>query len=285
MSNPAPLEAADGTPLARREWPLAGGAAARGRVLIVHGLGEHAGRYAALAAALNGAGWQVSAYDQRGHGASGGARGVVPSPSTLFEDLARVIDAVRRPQEPLVLLGHSMGGAVAARLVAEALAPRPAPWSRAVDALVLSSPALSADLRLGQQIQLALGLKLAPNKAVSNGLKPEWISRDVAVVRAYAADPLVHDRITPRLARCILDAGDHVRATAARWRVPTLLMWAGHDLCVRPQGSSAFGAATPAGVVKLHAWRGLYHEIFNEPEREAVIAALIGWLSERGANP
>lgn len=270
------LTLADGTELRLHAWPATAGH--RGQVLIVHGLGEHAGRYAHVAAALNAQGWQVNAYDQRGHGASTGARGALPGAEALCEDLAAVIGRVRSGPGPFVLLGHSMGGLLAARYVAEALAQKPALWSRPVDALVLSSPALEADLTTAQKLQLAMAGTLAPNMALGNGLKPEWVSRDPAVVRAYVADPLNHDRITPRLARFIVDGGVLVRARAPQWRVPTLLMWAGADRCVAPAGSAAFAADAPKAVVQHRCFDGLAHEIFNEPEQAEVLSHLTRWL-------
>ncbi len=273
---PPTLSTADGLALHLQHWPCA---TPRGTVLIVHGLGEHAGRYAHVAAALNGWGWNVVAHDHRGHGRSAGPRGRIDRDEALLEDLALVIDMVRAQQPGrLLLLGHSMGGLIAARFVAEALQPQPAAWSREVDALVLSSPALAADTNAVQKLLLATLGRLAPDLAVGNGLKPEWVSRDAEVVRAYVADPLVHDRITPRLARFILDGGEFVRSLAPRWRVPTLLMWAGADRCVAPRGSAGFAAAAPAGVVQAQVFEGLAHEIFNEPERDRVLATLQQWL-------
>jgi alpha-beta hydrolase superfamily lysophospholipase len=268
----------DGLPLHLRDWACPG--TPQGTVLIVHGLGEHIGRYAALAAELNRAGWFVTGYDQRGHGASGGARGFIPREHSLLGDLARIVDGVREQGRPgpLVLLGHSMGGLVASRFVAECLAAEPAAWSRAVDALVLSSPALQLDMNAGQKLLLGAAGKLAPALAVGSGLQPEWISRDPQVVSAYEKDPLVHDRVTPRLVRFMLDSGELVRAQAARWRTPTLLLWAGADRCVAPAGSAAFAAAAPGAVVASQIYPALYHEIFNEPERAAVVARLTGWL-------
>ncbi|MFG6468948.1 alpha/beta hydrolase [Roseateles sp. BYS87W] len=267
----------DGRLLHLRHWPLPG--ERRGQVLLVHGLGEHSGRYQAVAAALNAAGWQVHGWDHRGHGASDGPRGDIPEPHALLRDTARVIDAVREPGR-FVLLGHSLGGLVAARFAAEALQDRPAAWSRPLDALVLSSPALDPGLNAGQKLALALASRLAPGLAVSNGLKPDWICRDPAVVQAYVNDPLVHDRITARLTRFIVDAGAEVQAVAARWQLPTLLMWAGADRCVAPAGSQALAdAAAATGQLTARAWPGLAHEIFNEPERAQVLAALTAWLN------
>jgi alpha-beta hydrolase superfamily lysophospholipase len=273
------LTLSDGTALRLHAWPLD---RARGRVLIVHGLGEHGARYAHVAKALNAQGWQVHAYDQRGHGDSGGARGALPHGHALCEDLAQLMDRVRGVG-PCVLLGHSMGGLVAARFVAEALAPQPAAWSRPVDALVLSSPALDPGMSLLQKGLLAVLGGLAPDLALGNGLKPDWVSRDPAVVRAYVADPLVHDRVTPRLVRFIVDSGVLVRARAPAWRVPTLLMWAGADRCVAPAGSAAFAAAAPEAVVQHRSFDGLAHEIFNEPERAEVLAYLARWLDALSA--
>lgn len=274
-----PLLRPDGVTLHRRAWLRPG---ARGTVLIVHGLGEHAGRYAQVADALNAVGWDVAAFDHRGHGRSGGARGALPSPLALQEDLGALIAAERAERAgPLVLLGHSMGGEVCARFVAEGTLAAPAAWHRKVDALVLSSPALAADLGLVDRLLLAVAPALLPNLAVVNGLKPEWVSRDPAVVADYIADPLNHDRITPRLGRAIVDGGAFAQLRAAHWSVPTLLMWAGADRCVAPRGSASFAAAAPKTVLTAREFPGLYHEIFNEPERAEVLELLRGWIAAR----
>lgn len=272
------VTAADGLALPLRRWPCP---RARGHVLVVHGLGEHSGRYEALARDLVAAGFAVSSYDQRGHGRSAGARGVIPAADSLCRDLAAVIDALAQAgRPPSVLLGHSMGGLVAARFVAEALQPQPAAWSRPVPRLVLSSPALAADLSRGQRLQLALMHALAPSLPLPNGLAPTWISRDPAVVQAYRDDPRVHARICARLARFIVDAGGQVRALAPRWTTPTLLLWAGADRCVAPAGSAAFAAAAPPAVVQHQVFPALAHEIFNEPERAQVVQRLLQFLRD-----
>ena len=276
----ATLTTDDGLALHLREWPAPG--AARGTVLIVHGLGEHIGRYAHVAARLTAAGWHVAGHDQRGHGASEGGRGVLAHADSLLRDLALVIDAVRAAHPgPLVLLGHSLGGLVAARFVAGGVAPTPAEreWHRSVDALVLSSPALNAGMSSAQRLLLAATAPLTPNLAVGNGLQAEWLSHDAAVVQAYRDDPLVHDRITPRLAQFIVDAGTLVQKRAAQWSVPTLLLYAGADRCVAPAGSRSFAAIVPQGVVTAREWPALFHEIFNEPEQDEVLGVLVGWLA------
>jgi alpha-beta hydrolase superfamily lysophospholipase len=266
----------DGLALHVREWPAAR-PAPRGTVWILHGLGEHIGRHDDVAQELAAAGWRVVGHDQRGHGRSPGARGRLGDSHDLLRDLACVLDATSTTG-PRVLLGHSMGGVTAARFVAEGLGEAPAPWYRRVNALVLSSPALAADLSVFQKLQLSLGTSLAPSLPAPNGLPVDALSRDSRVVDAYQADPLVHDRITPRLARFILDAGEEVLALAPRWTMPTLLMWAGSDRCVAPRGSARFAAAAPKGVVRSRCFEALFHEIFKEPERAEVFAELQRWL-------
>ncbi|MEP7303526.1 MAG: lysophospholipase [Caldimonas sp.] len=275
----------DGLTLRGRAWPRRD---AKGTIVVVHGLGEHIGRYGHVAAFLNARGWRVVGYDQRGHGASEGGRGLLGAAGDLLSDLALVIDAVRADADfaaPLVLLGHSMGGLVAARFVAGGLeTPRPA-WRREVDALALSSPALALDMSLVQKAMLATLGTLAPNLALGTGVGPKWISRDPAVVAAYQADPLVHDRISPRFARFFVDGGAAVRVLAPRWAVPTLLLYSGSDRYVAPAASAAFAAAAPKGVVTVREFPALFHEIFNEPEQAEVLSALGAWLDTLATSP
>ena len=268
--------ASDGENIAVYDWPLPEDEPQRGTVLIVHGLGEHAGRYDATARRLNAWGFAVRAFDQYGHGQSGGPRGGLNHDMRLLDDLADMVDATRaRTPEglPLVLLGHSMGGLVAARFVAMHLRP--------VDALVLSSPALDPGLNAVQKVLLATLPGVAPNLRISNGLDAQYLSHDPTVVAAYQADPLCHDRISARLARFIADGGPATVARAAHWSVPTLLMWAGDDRLVQPAGSAAFAAAAPRGVVESRCFESLWHELFNEQDAAPVFAALRQWLDAR----
>jgi alpha-beta hydrolase superfamily lysophospholipase len=280
----APLALPDGAVLRGRAWPARG--APRGTVVVVHGLGEHVGRHAGVAAFLAAQGFDVLGFDQRGHGRSDGPRGRIPRDEALLEDLAAVLDRARAAHRggALLLLGHSLGGAVAARFVAEALAPAPRPWSRPVDGLVLSSPALKTHAGPATRAAARVLGALGPDLALGNGLSPDWLSRDPAVAAAYRADPLVHDRIAPRLARFLFAAGPAVLAAAPRWRVLTVLLWAGADRCVDPAGSAAFRAAAPPGTVAGTAFPTLLHEIFHAPERERVFAALADALGPRFDN-
>lgn len=268
--------ASDGDRVVIQDWPLEPDVPLRGVVIVVHGLGEHAGRYERVAEHLNAWGFAVRGYDQCGHGESGGARGSLPTDTRLLDDLADIIDSTRARMSkgtPLILLGHSMGGLVVGRFVSLNLRP--------VDALIMSSPALDAGMNAFQKFLVSLLPKLSPNLRVGNGVKPQFISHDPAVVAAYKADPMVHDRISARLARFIADAGPQTLARAAHWKVPTLLMYAGDDRLLNPQGSRRFAAAAPKGVVTSVCFDDLYHEIFNELDAGPVFAELKRWLDQR----
>ncbi|ATH12853.1 alpha/beta hydrolase [Delftia acidovorans] len=279
-SAPAPegqvarLASGDGAELSLRDWP-AGEGPARATVLLVHGLGEHIGRYAALAQRLNAWGYAVRGYDQYGHGRSAGPRGGLTADGRLLDDLAAVVDATRAQQpagQPLVLLGHSLGGLVAALFVARAIRP--------VDALVLSSPALDVGLSPIQKLLVGTLPRLVPDLRVSNGLQIPYLSHDAAVCDAYRADPLCHDRICARLARFLAQGGPQVLARAGQWSVPSLLLWAGDDRLVAPAGSQAFSDHAPPAVVQAQRFDGAYHELFNERDDFAapVFARLRDWL-------
>lgn len=271
----APFTLRDGLNIALYDWPLPMRQRPRAVVLIVHGLGEHAWRYDPLAQHLNEWGFCVRAYDQRGHGESGGERGVLPYEDALLDDLEEVVDDTRRhiaePWScPLVLLGHSMGGLVSASFVQRKMAP--------VDALVLSSPALDAGIGTLQKKLIGLLNRWAPNLTLSNGLDARRISHDPQVVAAYEKDRRVHDRISARLARFIDTNGPRVVAAAPGWTVPTLLLYAGADHLVRPQGSQAFAAVAPHPCVTSECLDGQYHEIFNELDPSRAYGALKVWL-------
>lgn len=276
-TNLSPLTARDGTNLVVMDWPLEKGPV-RGVVLIVHGLGEHAWRYDHVAQRLNDWGFAVRAYDQYGHGESMGQRGALPSEDRLLQDLAEVVDESRarmHDETPLIVLGHSMGGLVAARFVSLAMRP--------LEGLVLSSPAFDPGLNAFQKLLLAVLPRIAPDLRVGNGLDPQYISHDPQVVARYRNDPLVHDRISARLARFIAHSGPATIASASSWKLPTLLMYGGEDKLVNPAGSRAFSSAAPSDVVTSNCFESLYHEIFNEsePGKAAVFAQLKAWLDAR----
>ncbi|WP_225562118.1 alpha/beta hydrolase [Rhodanobacter sp. DHB23] len=264
----------DGQPLRLHDWPLP--QAPRGGVLIVHGLGEHAGRYQALARWFNARGYAVRGYDQRGHGESPGPRGVLSHPDDLLADLAVVhADYARTLGAAPLLLGHSMGGLVALRAVLdERITPR---------ALVLSSPALRSHASPGLRRLAATLAHVLPNLRLRNGLDLPRLSHDAQVVAAYRDDPLCHDRVSPRLADFIFRAGASCIADAGRLEGPTLLLVAGDDALVDASGSRDFSAAAArTKQLTTRYFANLYHELFNEsePSRTQVLMQLEDWLGK-----
>jgi lysophospholipase len=265
----------DGTELLLRTWLPDPGRFAEplGSVLLVHGLAEHAGRYQHVADLLCGSGLRVRAFDLRGHGASGGARMVADHPDIYLEDLAEVYDAALHGWNELpILLGHSMGGLIAARFATARVRP--------VRALVLSSPALA--LRLAQPM-LALHrvlLTLAPRLRVPNPIDARHLSHDPAVVAAYRADPLVQTTITASVLESFIRGMAQAQADAARLEAPMLMLVGGADRVVDPAGSRSFFDNAPADLRDEVWYPHGYHEIFNEaqPLRGEVFAALSDWL-------
>jgi alpha-beta hydrolase superfamily lysophospholipase len=270
------LTAGDGEHIAVHDWPLPKLGACQdlhGTVVIVHGLGEHALRYAHVAQFLNARGYSVRAYDQYGHGASGGLRGSLPQAMRLVDDLVHVVDDTRRRMQrgqPLFLLGHSMGGVVVASLVRQHMRP--------VDGVILSSPALDPGLNPAQKLMLAVLPRLLPNLRLDNGLKLDMLCRDSRVIEAYKNDSFVHRKISARLAQFIAQEGARIMADAPQWRTPTLLLYAGSDALVSPAGSRAFAAAAPAQQVQSHGFEAMHHEILNDPDRGQVFDKIQAWL-------
>ena len=265
------LRLPDGTATFTREWAPPDGVAPRGSVLLVHGLGEHSGRYDHVARRLAAIGLEVHGYDLRGHGRSEGPRGSIPADDALLDDLRLVFD---RLEPAPIVLGHSLGGALAARATAGGwIAPR---------ALILSSPALALHVDPVRAAVLSLAQRLIPDRALPNSLPADKLSHERAEVEAYRSDELVHDRITPRMYGFLAGAGDAVRRDAAKLTVPTLLLVSGADGIVDARGARELATALPAGAT-AHFYDDLYHEIFNErePDRTRVLDDLVAWLEPR----
>ncbi len=265
---------ADGTELATRHWPVPDGGRPWATLLLVHGLGEHSGRYEHVGAQLAEAGIDVYAYDQRGFGASGGRRAWVDRWSRFHDDLAERLAATHTAAAggPVVLYGHSLGGLVA---LGYALTdPK-------LDALVLSAPALDADVPAWKRaLARVLGVAI-PTLPVRNALDTAVLSRDPQVGVRYLADPLNHHLTTTRLGLEFLREQARCRAALGGLRVPTLVIHGEADRLVPTSASAPLGEV-PA--VTRRTYPGLRHEMHNEPEGGAVIDEVIGWLRERFAG-
>lgn len=249
----------------------------RAAIVLVHGLGEHGGRYAALASALVGAGLMVFAPDLPGHGMQPGARGDLHWTDVRDRLLPALLDHASHElgdASPRFLFGHSLGGVMA---LDHALA-----HPERLAGLVLSSPGLRIPAPPAWKVALArLVCALAPAAGFPNGLDPAGLSRDAEVVQRYRTDPLVHDRISPRTFFAFRDAAERGRRGAQTLRVPTFLVHGMADRLVDPRGSLEFAAAAPADRVRFTRFEQGAHELFNDLDRDAAIAALVAWLHER----
>jgi len=265
------LRAADGTPLFIADWRQTSSHQVRG-VVIMHGLGEHCARHTHLARFFNECGWQVRAYDHRGHGRSGGPRGDVPDAQAIVRDAQLVIDDfAQRLGAPPLLFGHSMGGLFAARIATSTLTP--------LRGLILSSPALAISLTPPQRALLTILSRIAPGLGVSNGLQSRYLSHDPAIAPAYDADALVHRKISARLLNSMLEAIAYSHTHAATLAIPTLLVVAGADRLVDATGSQAFFAKLSPGLATMHRYEGFYHEIFHEIDAARVFDDVRAWLN------
>ena len=248
----------------------------RGVVCLVHGLGEHSGRYAHLAAFLNQAGYALLAFDLRGHGKSAGQRGHAPSYEALLDDIAHLLEeaAQRYPNRPRFLYGHSLGGN---QVINYALRRRPQ-----LAGVIATGPLLRPAFEPpAWKMTLAkIMYSLWPTLALSNGLDRQGLSRDPKVVRAYNDDPLVHDRVSARLGMDMLEAGLWSLEHAAEFPLPLLLMHGSDDRLTSAQASREF-AAQAGHRCTLKIWEGFYHEIHNEPEQGQVFEYLLEWLNSK----
>ena len=270
---PSTRAMADGQVLYVRDWPHP---SPRGSILLVHGLGEHSGRYTRLAQWLHLRGYAVRCYDQRGHGQTAGQRGAIKRGDDLLDDLAAVYtDFASTQSGKPFLLGHSMGGLVAVRAVLDARITPPA--------MMLSSPALRThESRFMQHVARLLTRGL-PNLPLRNGLPFDKLSHEPETVTAYREDPLRHGWITPRLADFIFRAGAASIADASQLKTPTLLLVAGSDELVDPSGSRDFASgAWATRQLTTRFFDTLYHELFNEaePARSQVLKQLGDWLQK-----
>lgn len=243
-------------------------------MVVVHGLGEHGGRYGNLVDYFTPKGVGVFAMDHRGHGRSTGIRGHVDAFSQYIEDLAAFVNLVRGDlgRDNVILVGHSLGG-----LISIAYAQR---FPHTLSHLVVSSPALrpKEDPPKVKEIMGKLLARVYPSLTLGNELDPNHVSRDPEVVRAYVSDPLVHDRVSTRFFVEFLRQAEAVGEAAGGMTLPFLLMQAGADGLVDPKASEAFLARVGSTNKQLKVYDGLYHELFNEPEKEQVFRDMEAWL-------
>jgi alpha-beta hydrolase superfamily lysophospholipase len=264
------LTSRDGTRLFWQSWPVP---QPKATVAVVHGLGEHSGRYARLAAALNARGFGCCAVDLRGMGRSEGRRGHIDHWERWIEDSAAFyrLASERSGGVEVVPLGHSFGGVVVATAVLSG-AMRPGRF-------VLSNPAFRPAVRVPGWKRLlgrATG-RMAPRLTMGNEVDPALISRDPVVVAEYRADPLVHDRISSRLFTEWLGATEMAMRQAPDLTVPVLLIVSGDDRIIDAAGTLEF-ASRVGKVAAVRRYAARYHEPFNDLGGDEVFASLAAWL-------
>jgi len=259
--------AADGTDLLHRHWPASGTPWAR--LLLIHGLAEHSGRYEHVGEHLASRGIEVHAADQRGFGASGGRRAWVDRWSQLHDDIEHRVAALRAeaPALPVVLYGHSLGGLIALGYV---LDDRSLP-----DLLVLSAPAVAASVPAWQRALVAALSRLSPGTRLANRLPSDVLSKDAGVWAEYIADPLNEHRSTARFGALALAEQRRVAAAVDRLSIPTLVIHGGDDRLVPTETSELFESRR--GVTR-RVYPGVRHELHNEPEAPQVLDDVVAWI-------
>jgi acylglycerol lipase len=265
----------DGLEIYSQSWE-ADTAPTRAAICLVHGLGEHCGRYIHLAEHLTSHGFAMVAFDLRGHGKSAGIRGHVASSEEFLVEIDRLLlEASRRyPDKPRFLYGHSLGGLL---VLYYALKRKPD-----LAGVIASGAGLRSSLEK-QALKIALIKTLAsiaPERLTATGLNAEHLSRDPEVVRDYKADPLVHDRASFSLAKGSLQLIPWTFQHAAEFSLPLLLMHGTEDQITYPAGSQEFAELVKCDCT-LKLWEGLYHETHNEPEKEEVMNFVVGWLESK----
>jgi alpha-beta hydrolase superfamily lysophospholipase len=281
-SEVTPVVTADGLELPLYRWPAMG--TPRARIALLHGLAEHAGRYAALAQRLNTAGIELLAVDLRGHGRAPGKRVRIDRFDDYLLDADALLSVAARkdgsPNDvPLFLMGHSMGGAIAALFAVERLAGS----GHSLAGLILSSPALAPgrDVPRWMLTMSQIISRIWPGFPAMK-IDAALLSRDPAIVEANRNDPLVHHGSIPaRTGAEILLAMARIERGRAALRVPLLVYHGSADKLTEPDGSRVFGehAGSPDKTLTLHDES--YHETMNDLDRDRVIGELIAWIQTR----
>lgn len=248
-------------------------------VCLVHGLGEHSGRYAHVGKAFTDASLALLAFDLRGHGKSGGQRGHFPSFEALMDDIHRHIQQADEnfPGLPVFLYGHSLGGLLVLNYATY--------HKHSLSGVIATGAGLRSPV-LEQKAKLTLSKILGgflPTVSIPTGLDANGISRDPEVVRAYKDDPLVHDVATLSGARVGIGAVDRAFTHAGEFNTPLLIMHGTADRVTYARGSQEFAALVLENCTQKF-WDGLYHEIHNEPEQNEVFAFMIDWMKTQLKN-
>ncbi|MEE8491745.1 MAG: lysophospholipase [Acidimicrobiia bacterium] len=256
-----------GAQLATRDWIPEG--PARAGIVIVHGAAEHSGRYEHVGSALAARGYATYSYDHRGHGESSGPSMHVDNWREYVDDLEDRFSAVAVALKlPMVLYGHSLGGLIALDYCLSTSELMP-------DLLVLSGPALEANVAGWKKMLAPVLARIMPRALLPLDLEGEQLSRDPRVGEAYSNDPLVATKATARFGAETLKAQARVAERIPMLTIPTLLLAGGSDTIIPPQSSLALAEVA---VVERRLYPNLRHEIHNEPEGPEVVSDIADWI-------
>ena len=265
-----------GLRLAYRTWEAPN---ARAALVVVHGLGEHSGRYAEFGERMADYGFSTYAIDLRGHGLSDGRRGHSPSFDVFLQELDRFrreVEGLADFRVPLFLLGHSMGGLIALRYQEE--------YSARFQAAIIVSPWLATAVpvpRWKATLANALG-RVFPSLPMHTRLDAALLSRDPDIVRAYRDDPLVHDYLTPRLFAELSTAMGLALQRSDKLREPLLILVPTDDRIVVAERAIRFSKSiTGTADVTVRTFPGHYHELLNELDRALVYRQIREWIASR----
>lgn len=243
-------------------------------VLIVHGLGEHGGRYARLAKDLNAAGLSVISFDQQGHGLNARKRGCITSYADLLQDIESVLrwmDSIYQPRS-LILFGHSMGGNL---VLNYALRQRAMPCGVIASSPMIRSPRQPG--RWGERF-FKMVIPVAGNYVLRNRIHPPAIMSDPEEQQALACDPLFHSRLSLRLGAALVESGRWLLDSADKLALPTLLTHGTSDRITCPQASALF-ASRASSHLRFHLLQGHLHDPFRDLGRDQVIALYLDFIS------
>ncbi|MFO7632014.1 MAG: alpha/beta hydrolase [Caldilinea sp.] len=265
----------DGLELYARAW--APDSVARGLVCVVHGLGEHIGRYQADAEALTQAGYILTGFDQRGFGQSEGRKGHTPSLDAYFDDIGRFLETTMRryPGLPTFLYGQSMGA-----ILVMAYTPLRRP---PVAGIIATSPGLKSSIEAQKSKVFLVKLlgSVLPTLTLQSDIDAKMLSRDPNVADAFVNDPLVHTAITTGWGKALLQAIDLAYKQAPNFSVPLLLMHGADDQIAYPEGSRVYAGLAPREKLTFKEWEGFKHELHTDTEKAVVFGAMVAWMDEQ----
>jgi alpha-beta hydrolase superfamily lysophospholipase len=262
---------ADGAELFTRSWTIEN---PRYDVLIVHGLGEHSGRWAGPAEYLNEHGANAYAYDLRGHGRSSGGRVDIEDFALFYSDISEMAEhTAAATGRPWVLYGHSLGGLECAGYLINDIAPHP-------NLAVLSAPAMMATRGIDNVLKVAASIlgTIAPTMSIGSGITGDQLSRDASVGEAYFADELVETKATTRFGKSVFGEQAALAGRHGDITIQTLVIHGADDELVQPAASASLAAS---GAVERKVYPGLRHEMHNEPESAQVLGDVTDWIDRK----